>query len=190
MASHTSDQGTKVPSKVADQVKASAAGAVKSAVDAVNDSKGRAADRLDQVADTIADKGNSAPDPGPRYAHAPQETIRDAADYVRDTDARQMGRDAMHAATASPVTSLLIVSAVVIGGSLLVAAMMRNERTDSDDNTGRRRPMGLSPARGLGPKGTETLIRIRDAALGFAMAKAIDSADQIFPGFREHYDRG
>jgi len=42
----------------------------------------------------------------------------------------------------------------------------------------------------LGPRATETLGRIRDAAFGFALDRAVDKVDGMFPGFREHYERG
>jgi hypothetical protein len=47
-----------------------------------------------------------------------------------------------------------------------------------------------SAASGLGPKATETVGRIRDAAFSFALDRAIDTVDELFPGFREHYERG
>ena len=137
-----------------------------------------------------AEKGKGAPEPVGQYARATQEKLHEAADYVRDTEARQMGRDAMETATSHPVASLLIVSAVVIGGSFLLAAVLRNEEADSQVGP-RRRPMGLaSAASGLGPKGMETLTRIRDAAFSFALARAVDTAEELFPGFRGHYERG
>jgi GH25 family lysozyme M1 (1,4-beta-N-acetylmuramidase) len=31
--------------------------------------------------------------------------------------------------------------------------------------------------------------RVRDAAISFALTKAIDTVDDMFPGFRDHYER-
>ncbi len=113
-----------------------------------------------------------------------RERVAEAAD-----DAEDVGRDVMRAATAYPVASLLVLSAVVIGGSMLVAAMLQDE--GRGDFTGSPRPMRLASAvSGLGPKATETLSRIRDAAFGFALDRAVDKVDGMFPGFREHYERG
>jgi len=191
MASHTSERGGNAAAKAADKPRTPAASAAaKSAAHAVDDKKGQAADRLDEAADAVGEHGKGAPEPAPRYARATQEKLHEAADYVRDTDARQMGRDAMDTATSHPVASLLIVSAVVIGGSFLLAAVLRNEEADSQVGA-RRKAMGLaSAANGLGPKGIETLTKIRDAAFSFAMARAVDTAEQLFPGFRAHYERG
>lgn len=87
-----------------------------------------------------------------------------------------------------PITSLLVMGAVVIGGSMLVAAMFQGHR-DASGESGR--PMRLASAvNGLGPRGTETLGRIRDAAFSFVLDRAVDTVDGMFPGFREHYERG
>ena len=188
MASHTSERGSNAVK--AHQVKGATASGAKSVADAVDDKKGNAADRIDDAADAVGEKGESAPAAAAPYARAAEERLHDAADYVRDTDARQMGRDAMDAATAHPVASLLLLSAVVIGGSFVVAALLKDGGPEGKAPDGRR-PMGLaSAAHGLGPKGTETLMRIRDAAFGFALARAVDTAEQLFPGFRDHYERG
>jgi hypothetical protein len=104
------------------------------------------------------------------------------------SDADEMGRDVMRAAATYPMTSLLVLSVVVIGGGMLVAAMLRDDAAETSGRPGR--PMRLASAMsGLGPKGTETLSRIRDAAFSFAFDKAIDHVDVMFPGFREHYER-
>lgn len=88
-----------------------------------------------------------------------------------------------------PVASLLVLGAVVIGGSFLVAAMLRDH--EREDGLGEfRRPRRLAAAvSGMGPRVTDTLSRMRDAAFSFALAKAIDTVDEMFPGFRDHYER-
>lgn len=86
-----------------------------------------------------------------------------------------------------PLGSLLVLGAVVIGGGMLAAAMLRD---DDPMGLGTRRPMGLArAASSVSPRVTETLGRIRDAAFSFAIAKAIDTVDDLLPGFREHYER-
>ena len=118
-----------------------------------------------------------------------QATLHKAADYVRDTDADEMGRDVMRTAKTYPVTSLLVLSAVVIGGGMLVATLLQ-EDSEAQASGRSRGPNRLASAlSGLGPRGTETLSRIRDAAFSLAFEKAIDRAEQVFPGFREHYER-
>lgn len=114
----------------------------------------------------------------------------DAADYVREHDVQDMGRDVMHVAKAHPMASLLVMGAVVLGGGMLIAAMLKDD--ESAGTPWRSRGvMGLASASsGLGPKGTETLSRIRDAAFSFIFDKAVDTVNEMFPGFREHYERG
>ena len=105
-------------------------------------------------------------------------------------DAEDMGGDVRRAATAYPVASLLVLSAVVIGASMLVAAMLHDDGP-MDASGESRRPIRLASAvSGLGPRATETLGRLRDAAFGFALDRAVDKVDGVFPGFREHYERG
>jgi hypothetical protein len=72
---------------------------------------------------------------------------------------------------------------------MLVAAMLRDdEGIDGSGESGRR--LGFAAATsGMGPKVTETLSRMRDAAFSFALAKALETVDEMFPGFREHYVR-
>jgi len=61
------------------------------------------------------------------------------------------------------------------------------ESADGSPESGR--PFRLaSAAHGLGAKGTEVLARFRDAAVAFAFAKAADTVEELFPGFREHFD--
>ena len=88
------------------------------------------------------------------------------------------------------VAPLLVLGAVVIGGGILVAAMLRHD--GPEDGLGEfSRPRRLSAAvrSGMGPRVAETLSRVRDAAISFALTKAIDTVDDMFPGFRDHYDR-
>ena len=88
-----------------------------------------------------------------------------------------------------PLGPLLVLGAVVIGGGMLVAAMLHDD--GPMDGAGEsRRPMGLvRAASNMSPRVTETLSRIRDAAFSFAIAKAIDTVEDLLPGFRDHYER-
>lgn len=187
MASQTTDRAGQAASKAAAEVKGIAGDAAKAVADVADDKRPAVADALDTAAETIGEKGKRAP--GKRYSTAAKDKLHDAADYVRDHDAEEIGSDAARAVGANPLTSLLLLGAVVIGGSLLVAAMLDNDAPE--DSAGEsHRFMGLtSAASGLGPKGTETLNRIRDAAISFALAKAVETADEVWPGFREHYER-
>jgi len=144
----------------------------------------------DDAADTMGEKSKSATEAARRYSRTAMDKLHDAADYVRDNDAEDMGRDAMRTVTAYPVASLLVLGAVIIGGSMLVAAMLQDDGSDEFSQESRR-PMRLASAvSGLGPRGSQTLSRIRDAAFSFAFDKAVDSINGMFPGFREHYERG
>jgi hypothetical protein len=109
---------------------------------------------------------------------------------VHDTDPTDVALDETRVATAHPMASLLVLSAVVIGGGMLIAALLQDDQP-ADKSWESQRPRRLASAvNGLGPKGIETLSRMRDAALSFAFDRAIDKVDAIFPGFREHYERG
>lgn len=157
--------------------------------DAINSGHEHVADAQDDAADTNREKRTSALESATRYTRNATDKLHDAANYVRENDVEDMGRDAMRAATAHPMASLLVLSAVVLGGSMIVAALLQPDR--HDDGSGQSRgPMRLASAvNGLGPRGTETLNRIRDAAFSFLLAKAVDTVDGMFPGFREHYER-
>jgi ABC-type transporter Mla subunit MlaD len=190
MASHTKERAGNSTSNAADQVKDFAAGAAKSVGDALDSGREQVANAMDDAADTMGEERKNAPESAKRYSRNAKDKLHDVADYVRDNDAEDMGRDVMRAATAYPVASLLALSAVVIGGSMLVAAMLQDDGP-ADASGESRRPMRLASAvSGLGPRGTETLSRIRDAAFGFALDKAVDRVDAMFPGFRERYERG
>ena len=190
MSSHTSGRSGNDAGKAADRVKASAGGIARSAAEAGEHTKRHAADSRDEAADAAVDKSEGMREAASRSAGAAKEKLHAAADYVRGTDAREMSGDLMNRAAAYPLASVLIVSGLVIGGGFLVATMLRDEGADGEV-AGVRRPRGLSSVTSsLGPKGQETLTRIRDAAVSFAIAMAVDTAEQIFPGFREHFERG
>lgn len=115
------------------------------------------------------------------------ERFENAADQVENIGVhRTNGVD--DAVERFPVVPLLVLGAVVIGGGILVAAMLRHDERDGLGEF--RSPRRLSAAvSGVGPRVAETLGRVRDAAISFALTKAIDTVDDIFPGFRDHYER-
>ena len=113
------------------------------------------------------------------------ERVGNVADQVENIGANSLddAGDSQH-----PVASLLVLGAVVIGGGLLVAAMLRDH--GAEDGLGEfRGPRRLAAVTGMSPKVIETVSRVRDAAFSLALAKAVDTVDEIFPGFREHYER-
>jgi len=184
MGSHKAEHAGDTASKGRDQIKEAVGGAAKTAADAADDRRPQVAEALDDAAEAVGKRAA-----GKRYSRTAKDKLHDAADYVRDTNGDDMSRDASDVAVANPMTSLLLLGAVIVGGSLLVAAMLDGD-TPSGASSERPRALGLSSAvSGLGPKGTETLNRLRDAAFSFALAKAVDAADDIWPGFREHYER-
>ena len=112
------------------------------------------------------------------------ERVGNVADQVENIGANSLddAGDSQH-----PVASLLVLGAVVIGGGLLVA-MLRDH--GAEDGLGEfRGPRRLAVVSGMSPKVIQTVSRVRDAAFSFALAKAVDTVDEIFPGFREHYER-
>ena len=143
-----------------------------------------------QTTDRSENAASKAADQMKNVAASAAKSAGDAADYVRETDVRDMGRDVMRAAKTHPMASLLVMGAVVVGGSLLVAALLRDDGSEGTSGQSRRLMGFASASSGLGPKGTETLSRIRDAAFSFVLDKAVDTVDGMFPGFREHYERG
>jgi hypothetical protein len=189
MASHSGERGADAVSKGADQAKNLAADTAAKVAAGVDAKREQAAGAMDAAADRIGETGERAPEPARRYSRAAKDKLHQTADYVRDHDVEDMERDAAHAVREHAIGTLLVLGVVVVGGAILVAKMLEGEQPESyaEDSP---RPMSLkSAASGLGPKGTETLTRIRDAAFSFVMAKAVEAADQAFPGFREHFDR-
>jgi multisubunit Na+/H+ antiporter MnhC subunit len=182
-------------SQAADEAKKAARSAGKNLSESAGAAREQVAESLDSAAESLGQKTKSAPQSAKRYSRTAQDKLQGAADYVRDTDVRQMGKDAADAATTHPLASLLVLSAVVIGGGMVVAALARQSGRpsfahDASFSQEGPRAMGLtSSATGIGRKGTETLSRIRDAAFSLALAKAVEAVDDIFPGFREHYEK-
>jgi len=76
----------------------------------------------------------------------------------------------------------------VVGGVFLAALADKDEKEPhGTKSTGTFR---LSSAvDGLGPKGADALSRMRDAAVAFALAKAVATVEEVFPGFKEHFER-
>jgi hypothetical protein len=117
------------------------------------------------------------------------ERFENAADQVENISVHRMNDVDDAVESRVPVAPLLVLGAVVIGGGILVAAMLRHD--GPEDGLGEfRRPKRLSAVvSGVGPRVAETLSRVRDAAISFALTKAIDTVDDMFPGFRDHYER-
>ncbi len=117
------------------------------------------------------------------------ERVGNVADQVEHIGANSANSLDDAGDTHYPMASLLVLGAVVIGGGILVAAMARDH--GREDGLGEfRGPRRLAAAvSGMSPKVIETFSRVRDAAFSFALAKAVDTVDEIFPGFREHYER-
>ena len=67
---------------------------------------------------------------------------------------------------------------------MLVASIARNAADGSA-----RQPLFATASDGLGPKATDTVNRIRNAAFSMALAKTVDTIEEMFPGFREHFEK-
>jgi hypothetical protein len=116
------------------------------------------------------------------------ERVGNVADQVENIGANSASSLDDAGDSQYPVASWLVLGAVVIGGGLLVAAMLRDH--GAEDGLGEfRGPRRLAAVSGMSPKVIETVSRVRDAAFSLALAKAVDTVDEIFPGFREHYER-
>jgi len=115
------------------------------------------------------------------------ERVGNVADQVENIGANSASSLDDAGDSQYPVASWLVLGAVVIGGGLLVA-MLRDH--GAEDGLGEfRGPRRLAVVSGMSPKVIQTVSRVRDAAFSFALAKAVDTVDEIFPGFREHYER-
>ena len=181
MASH-------ITSKTVDDATQAAGHAANKAGETIDANREAVADAIDEAADTVGQQGKKGPKAVKDYAESAKDKMGDAADYVRESDARQMGRDVVTYAREYPIASLFALGAVVIGGSILLAAFIDDEPGGLSEDE--RRPMGLSATvNSVGPKGTETLNKIRNAAFGFALAKAVEAAEDLWPGFKEHYEK-
>ena len=89
-----------------------------------------------------------------------------------------------------PLASLLLVGGIVIGAGLIVASMMENDDEADAPQEKSSTPRAVAAATSaLGPRGAQALKRIRDAVFGFAIAKTVDTVEDRFPGFREHFDK-
>jgi hypothetical protein len=169
----------------ADDIKSMAASGAKKAVDTLEAKREQVADALDAAAATVDNQSKRAAEPVKGYAAEAQDRIESAAGYVRDHDVQQIGSDAMQAAKAYPIASVIALGAVVLGGGMLLAALLREEAAGGSS----RPSLFVSAADGLGPKATGTIIKMRDAAVGFALARAVDALEDKFPGFREHFEK-
>jgi hypothetical protein len=163
----------------------------KKAAAVVNEPRGKAADALDSGADAVDHEGAQLPKPLNEYATDVKQGLSAAADYVRTHDAREMAGDAANSVSQYPIASLVLIGAVVIGGGLLIATALAQGDAEetSDAETAPSNSLLAVASNGLGPKASETVTRMRDAAFSLALTKAVDSIEDMFPGFREHFDK-
>ncbi|HEY9462356.1 MAG TPA: hypothetical protein VIR54_04665 [Vicinamibacterales bacterium] len=117
------------------------------------------------------------------------ERIGNAADQVEHIGVNRTNGVDDAADHPFPLTSVLVLGAVVIGGGILVASMLRDDARKEGLGEFHRPSRLASAVTGMGPRVTEALSRVRDAAISFALTKAIDTVDDMFPGFRDHYER-
>ena len=185
MTSNATERAGNAASKAANRVGSIATTGVGKAADAVNAQREQAADAIDTAAEAVDRQGKKLPKPLNEYAGDVKEGLGTAADYVRDHDVRDMADQAVRNAKDYPIASLLVLGAVVLGGGLLVASIVRHE----NDSSSGGQPYLAAASNGLGPRATETVTRIRDAAFSMALKKAIDTIEEMFPGFREHFDK-
>jgi hypothetical protein len=148
----------------------------------------KVADTLDEAAETVKTRKDALPKPLGSHADEVEERLGRAASYVREHDASVMTSDAWKIARDYPVPAALIVSGLIIGGSVLAVHLLRQEGRSSDDSTGVR-SLYTAASNRLGPQTSQTMTRLRDAMLGMALMKFVETIDGRFPGFREHFDK-
>jgi hypothetical protein len=190
MPTNGAEHAKQATTKAADQVTEQVTNGARRAVDAVNEQRGKAAQAIDTAAEAVDRQGERLPKPVNEYATDVKDGLHTAADYVREHDASEMAGDAVETVKAYPVISLLLVGAVVIGGGVLIASLLSQEEGDhSDANDAQSKSLFAAASHGLGPKASETVTRMRDAAFNMALTKAVDTMEDLFPGFREHFEK-
>jgi hypothetical protein len=174
-------------SAAAEQIKETMTEGARKAAGAVNESRQTIAQGLDTAAETVERKSDQLPHSFDAYADEASDGLKTAARYVRRHDANDMAEDLVDVLKANPLASLLVIGGVVVGGSLLIKLLAAGEENASHSDN----PQSLlSPAlESLGPRASEAITRVRDAAFNLAMAKAVDTLEEIFPGFREHFEK-
>jgi hypothetical protein len=185
MTSNATDRSGNAASKAAARAANMATTGLNKAADAADAKREQAADAIDTAAEAVDQKGKELPKPLNEYAGDVKHGLGTAADFVRDHDVQDMADQAVKTAKDYPVASLLLLGAVILGGGLLVASIVRND----NDSSSAGQPYLATASNGLGPKATETVTRIRDAAFSMALKKAIDTIEEMFPGFRAHFDK-
>jgi len=145
----------------------------------------KTADALNEAADGVDRQADRLPNPLDEYADAVKNALGSTADYVRHNNAREMADDAGTLVSDHPVASLLILGAA-IGGGLILASVIGGEHESSASSEHRAHSASSTP---WGPRTAAVVAQFRDALFGLAVAKAVQSVDELFPGFKEHYER-
>ena len=156
--------------------------------EAANDSQREVvADALDTVADGVGRAKDRLPEPLDRHADQVADGLGQTAGYVRNHDAADMANDLWRVARDYPVPAVLIATGIIVGAGYLVAGALQQQ--DSAPAANRARPLLTSASQLLGPQSNQMVLRIRDAAVGFALVKLVDAVESRIPGFREHFDK-
>jgi len=178
----------KTASNAGEQVNEKAADAGRTVSNAVNEQRRNAAQGLDTASDAVNRNAQQLPKPFDQYANDVKDGLSGAASYVRQHDAGDMAEDALDTVRDHPFPSLLVLGAVIVGGGILIASLV-SEGAGETDNAHGAKSLLTAAANGLGPKATATIIRMRDAAFNMALTKAVDAVEEMFPGFREHFEQ-
>jgi ElaB/YqjD/DUF883 family membrane-anchored ribosome-binding protein len=171
---------------VVDRAGAAASRAADKAQATVDSQRQKAANTLDQAADSIDRQADRLPDPLNDYADSVKSALDSTADYVRHNNARQMADDAASLVSDHPLASLLILGAAVAGAGVLLASVMGGD-SESSASSGHR----LHAASGTvwGPRTAAVVAQFRDALFSLAVARTVQTVDEMFPGFREHFEK-
>jgi len=153
---------------------------------AIDSQRQKAANALDQAADSIHQQADRLPDRLDEYADSVKNALGSTADYVRHNNARQMADDAATFVSDHPVASLLILGGVVAGAGFLLASGMGGN-SESSPSSGSR--LNAASSTVWGPRTAAVVSQFRDALFSLAVARTVQTVDEMFPGFREHFDK-
>jgi ElaB/YqjD/DUF883 family membrane-anchored ribosome-binding protein len=167
------------------EIKHAGEAAWSSAEQTLNRERERTADALDDAAEGVDRQKDNLSGRLDDYADSVKSAMGSTADYVRHNNARQMADDAATLVSDHPVASLLILGAIVAGGGLLLAGVMGGQNESSASS-------GHLHARSStvwGPKTAAVVSQFRDALFSLAVARTVQTVDEMFPGFKQHFEK-
>jgi hypothetical protein len=157
----------------------------RSAEQTLDSQRQKTADAIDEASKSVDRQSDTISDRLDDYADSVKSALGSTADYVRHNSARQMADDAGTVVSTHPLASLLILGAIVAGGGLLFASVISG-RNESGASPSDHRSHAHSM---WGPRTTAVVTQFRDALFSLAVAKTVQTVDDMFPGFKQHFER-